>query len=203
MATRTAPWHPAGRHISSLALGSRWLADANRGADEVFERWEMRQLAPIRIGTRFDLVRVLDLRLGRSAVQDMQQAGVPIGPVLLNHAHRALEFLVTMSADHGWSVEGTELIRRPSPGAAARAVPMPAPGGGRIGSREWLIPPNGSQILTEPRHLDTALRRARTTAPAPVRSHHLNFRPGRPERARAGTAPAHFISPGWAGAPRG
>ncbi|WP_406205266.1 hypothetical protein OH807_30540 [Kitasatospora sp. NBC_01560] len=148
---------PAPVHI----LGARWLASANRQSDQVFAQWRSGQLATIETGRRFNVVRVTDQRLGIAALQDMQAAGVVVGPVLLNRPQQAVEFLITMRHGEDWQIRDTELLARPTDGSPAITVPMPAPGLPRTEGRTWLIPPDGRQFLTHPHILANGLRRAR------------------------------------------
>ncbi|AUY50469.1 hypothetical protein [Streptomyces sp. CB01881] len=150
--------HPAPAHI----LGARWLASANRQAATAFTEWRAGQLAAIETGRRFNVVRVTDQRLGTAALQDMQLAGVVVGPVLLNRPRHAVEFLIALRQGEHWQMRDSELITRAIDGSPAVTVAMPAPGLPRTQGRTWLVPPDGRQFLTHPHNLANALRRART-----------------------------------------
>ncbi|MFC5886759.1 hypothetical protein ACFQ0M_47795 [Kitasatospora aburaviensis] len=127
------------------------------------------------MGDTFDVIRVLNQRLGQTALEDLRRNEVPVGPVLLNRPRRAVEFLIPFVRGLEWDIRDTERITR-RPEEALPRVKMPIPGPLTVDGRSWLVAPDGGQILTTPAHLATAIRRARRTlrdAPA-VAGRHLS-----------------------------
>lgn len=141
-------------------LGATWLASANRNPEAAIDRWRVGRLADIETGELFNAVRVTGVQRGLTALTDLREADVPVGPVLHNHADGCVEFLVTTRAAGGWDMPHTHLIGRPQDGEPPPTVAMPAPGMQRISGRIWLVLPDGERRPTDLGDLAVALRRA-------------------------------------------
>ncbi|WP_033255539.1 hypothetical protein [Kitasatospora phosalacinea] len=111
--------------------------------------------------------------LGRVALRvlDEQQPPVAVGPVILNHLLKAVEFIVPASPAL-WP--GSDIVRLDGRLDSTRTVRVP-PLGCRGSGREWLRTPRAAAgkrpILTDPHHLAHALTTARSKFPAgsPIR----------------------------------
>ncbi|MGA5821578.1 hypothetical protein ACPC54_27370 [Kitasatospora sp. NPDC094028] len=145
-------------------LGAHWLARANSDPRAVLLGWTRNELVDIRLGVRFNAVRVTNHRLGTAALGQLQQvadAVGPVGPVIFNDVLRCVEFLVPYSPTALWDMRETEFLRG-GPDAKRRPVlRCPPPGKGPVQGRRWLVEPDGTGTLSHPRNLAAALRAAR------------------------------------------
>ncbi|MDH6130591.1 hypothetical protein [Kitasatospora sp. GP82] len=107
-------------------------------------------------------MRVRDELLGLANLDNLLRARRPVGPVVLNHALRAVEVLIPVSRHRDWQARGTEVLTRQQGSIVPVTVRMPVPGRWLIKGRKWRIAPDGRQILTEPARLAIATYRAWT-----------------------------------------
>ncbi|MFJ6140123.1 hypothetical protein [Kitasatospora sp. NPDC092286] len=150
------------RLTEAAVLGGWWLSQTTDDPDLTRQLWRQGPLAEIPVGIRFNIIR-MSSDLGRAAIEDMQSAGLPQGPVLLDHSNCRCDWLVTIRPTQVWGMRGTELLTGPGTGSGTEAltVPMPVPGVGRVDHLEWLVEPDGTGLLTRPEDLAVAIRRSR------------------------------------------
>jgi hypothetical protein len=138
---------------SSRAIG--WLLRAAPVPGLTLAEWNGRSdgSAELAVGVVWDVVRA-ELELGLEALDRLRLAG-DAGPALCAVAERLVSVLVPVGTAETWAppIRGVTTAGRGQP----LRVPVP-----RVshGTYHWLIPPDGSGFLTDPRHLRTALRRA-------------------------------------------
>ncbi|MFG2525142.1 hypothetical protein [Streptomyces sp. NPDC048527] len=136
--------------------GARWLLNCTPvlGGDVVAGDWDTSPegLALVPIGLLFDVIHVRR-SLGLTALANMHAAGRQIGPVLDDFLQAEVDVLVPAdTADH-WSCPSTTAYGR------GRGLLCPRPGESYAGI-SWLVVPDGSGRLTDPRELESALRGA-------------------------------------------
>jgi hypothetical protein len=138
-------WLLSAAPVPGLALAA-WDGSPDRAAD-------------LAIGLAWDVVHA-DTALGLEAL-DILRYGGAVGPALVCVPEARVSILVPTGSAACWP--GLGLL---SPGVSAVGrgeqlrVPLPQQSYGPL---HWLIPPDGSGLLTDPRRLHTALRRARVT----------------------------------------
>ncbi|WP_280663998.1 MULTISPECIES: hypothetical protein [unclassified Kitasatospora] len=145
-------------------LGAHWLARANRDHKAVLLGWTRNELVDIRLGVRFNAVRVTNHRLGTAALGQLQQvadAVGPVGPVIFNDALRCVEFLIPYSSTALWDMNETQFLRGNENVKHTPVLRCPPPGKGPVKGRRWLIEPDGTGTLTHPHNLAAALRAGR------------------------------------------
>ncbi|WP_316521172.1 hypothetical protein [Kitasatospora brasiliensis] len=151
MVTRIAP------HV----LGRRWLAGVSSTPCTTTDLWRSGSLAPVQLSCRFDAVLVATAFMTQAVLAELDESGVPPGPVLFSHGDQTSCWLVPVRPGADWQLRGTVLFTEPEDGGEPPSVLMPAPGSGRVWGMQWLVDPDGSGRLTRHRDLAVALRRAR------------------------------------------
>ncbi|WP_051811544.1 hypothetical protein [Kitasatospora sp. MBT63] len=145
-------------------LGAHWLARCNSDPRAALLGWTRNELVDIRLGVRFNAVRVTNQRLGTAALGQLQQVAEvvgPVGPVIFNEALRSVEFLITYSSTSIWDMRDSEFLRDNPNVKHNPALRCPPPGREQVQGRRWLIEPDGTGLLTHPHNLAAALRAAR------------------------------------------
>ncbi|RAG81610.1 hypothetical protein DN069_31920 [Streptacidiphilus pinicola] len=138
---------------SSRAIS--WLLRAAPVPGSTLAEWNGRPdgSAELAVGVIWDVVRA-ELELGLEALDRLRLAGLA-GPALCAVAERLVSVLVPVGTADSWSpaIAGVTTAGRGHP----LRVPVP-----RVchGPYHWLIPPDGSGYLTDPKRLRSALRHA-------------------------------------------
>ncbi|GAA1219052.1 hypothetical protein GCM10009665_06350 [Kitasatospora nipponensis] len=144
-------------------LGAHWLARANHDHRSVLAAWTRYELADIRVGVTFYVVRITNHRLGTAALgqlhQVVQEIG-PIGPAISDELGSCVDFLVPSSTAF-WEMNGSQLLTGAPVQGVFPVLSSPPPGKGPVNGRRWLVEPDGTGALTHPRNLASALRAAR------------------------------------------
>ncbi|MFD7583756.1 hypothetical protein [Kitasatospora sp. NPDC059817] len=145
-------------------LGARWLASCNSRPEVTTTLWTRGDVAEVRVGVRFGIIRIHDRRLGNAALGQLQ--GVvdivgPVGPVILNDTQRCVEFFVACTPTTTWDMRDSQLLDCGERGERRVVIKCPPPGKRPSTGRRWLVEPDGGQALTQPASLATALRHAR------------------------------------------
>lgn len=176
-----------------------WLAAAAADPERCRRRWARRGggLVELSAGTRWDAL-VLPAPLGLESLAVLHRTGSRVGPVLFDRGAGSVSYLVATGASGAWVGTGVRTL-----GAGARlAAPRPDAVGGEV---RWLVPPDGSGILTDLGRLESAMHEAvalgvRLPVPArrPVRGG-LSAAGAHRAAAPCGTG-AGVLRPGAAGA---
>ncbi|MEU3559696.1 hypothetical protein [Kitasatospora sp. NPDC006786] len=147
--------------IATHVLGRRWLAGVSSTPRTITDLWRSGSLAPVQLSCRFDAVLIAGAVLTHAVLAELDESGLPLGPVLYSHGDQVSYWLVPVRPGAGWQMHGTVLLTEPEDGGDPPSVLMPAPGTGRLWDRQWLVDPDGSGTLTRHEHLAVALRRTR------------------------------------------
>lgn len=142
---------------ASAHPGTRWLLTCTPeldGEDVIAWDWEDSPdgLALIPLGVLFDVIHVRR-SLGLTALGRMHAAGQHVGPVLDDLLQAELDVLVPANTATDWSCPSTIAYGK------GRGLLCPRPGEAFAGC-SWLVVPDGSGSLTDPRQLFAALRAA-------------------------------------------
>ncbi|MFJ8628564.1 hypothetical protein ACIRD3_37775 [Kitasatospora sp. NPDC093550] len=144
-------------------LGAHWLARANHDHRAVIAAWTRYELADIRVGVTFYLVRITNHRLGIAALgqlHQVEQETGPVGPVISDELGSCVEFLVPSSTAF-WEMRESDLLTGAPAQGVLPVLSSPPPGKGPVNGRRWLVEPDGTGALTHARNLASALRAAR------------------------------------------
>ncbi|AXI76873.1 hypothetical protein [Peterkaempfera bronchialis] len=119
--------------------------------------------AALAIGLAWDVVHAR-IPLGLEALDMLRYAGA-VGPALVCVPEAMVSVLVPTGSAECWAGFGPRPIGVTVAGRGGRLrVPLPSQ---TYGPLHWLIPPDGSGLLTDPRRLHAALRKARMTTRDP------------------------------------
>lgn len=154
----------ASRGAPGADAGADWLASAAPEPDACRREWERhpRGVALLPAGRLWDVL-ILPGELGRAALEVLTRFATGPGPVLDDHDGARLGFLVPPGTAARWVGTG---VRCAGPGSWI-VVPHPARTGG--GAR-WLLSPDGSGRLTDPRTLELAMHEAAARAAGAARA---------------------------------
>ncbi|MFJ6214160.1 hypothetical protein ACIQGZ_12620 [Streptomyces sp. NPDC092296] len=115
--------------------------------------------AELAVGLAWDVVHTR-IMLGLEAL-DILRYGGAVGPALVCVPEALVSVLVPVGSAERWPGFGPAPLGVSALGPGGRLrVPLPRQSYGPL---HWLIPPDGSGLLTDPRRLYLALRKARVT----------------------------------------
>ncbi|MFF8769095.1 hypothetical protein [Kitasatospora sp. NPDC015120] len=157
----------SGRLSLAAPAGWRWLAGVDTDPRFALGQWERGRAALVRLGCRFDAVRVADGGETAAIVADLHAAGRPVGPLLVDRQTRTSTWLVPVRRLPSWDLRGTELLTGDD---EAPAILMPPPTPGETNGMYWAVRPDGSGRLTSHLDLAVALRRVRPRLRGPIGS---------------------------------
>ncbi|MGO4420290.1 hypothetical protein AB4Z54_16540 [Streptomyces sp. MCAF7] len=123
---------------------TQWIQDTGASASRTLLAWEHGDLAPLPVGTAWDVVR-LKQPAGWEAIRLLQKMGLPLGPVL--YAHLTIEVPVQIHAADGWDLPGATVL---GAGETVLVPHMRIADGSTQHGRSWIVPPNHQRLLTDP-----------------------------------------------------
>ncbi|WP_063795799.1 hypothetical protein [Peterkaempfera griseoplana] len=142
-----------------IAVG--WLLRAEPAPGTALAGWDGNPdgAAELAAGLVWDVVHA-PTALALEAL-DMLRYGGAVGPALVCVPESVVSVLVPVGTAERWPGLGLQAtgVRATGLGGALR-VPLPSQ---TYGPLHWLIPPDGSGLLTDPRRLHSALRKAWVT----------------------------------------
>ena len=117
-----------------------WATASGAAARDVLDAWRAGQAAEVPIGRLWDVLRVTTT-LAFAAIERLQTADVPLGPVVEARPAAVIEFLLPPGTARSWPEDllGTTCVAR---GTLRCPSPFVMIGTGRSQSgRRWLAPP--------------------------------------------------------------
>ncbi|MTE18856.1 hypothetical protein F0L17_06840 [Streptomyces sp. TRM43335] len=136
-----------------------WLRPTGR-VPAVLSAWGHGVLAEVPTGIAWDVVRVPS-ELGPDTVRRLRATRAPLGPVLTTPL--GTDFVVAPGSADGWAVTGTSVLGR---GTLVLLPPPETVEPRRVGSRGWLVAPDGRGTLTRAADLRDAYTEALSAAAA-------------------------------------
>ncbi|WP_330349689.1 hypothetical protein [Streptomyces sp. NBC_00582] len=120
-----------------------WIRDTETSVTGALAAWDQGELVEVPAGKAWDVVRV-PRALGWRTVQQMRQAGTPVGPA--QHTPDAVEVLVPVGSAARWELPDAEVLTE----GARVAVPHPATVAPRTQmGHTWIVSPQEGGPLTE------------------------------------------------------
>ncbi|MER7762481.1 hypothetical protein [Streptomyces sp. NPDC097619] len=139
---------------SGVKAAVDWLAQVAPDPDACRWEWERNPLGVVLLpaGRRWDVL-ILPGDLGRPALEVMDLLAPRPGPVLADFGEERLGFFVPPGTAARWVGTGV----RGAGGGTWIVVPHP---GRDTGGMHWVVPPDGSGLLTDPVVLELAMHEA-------------------------------------------
>ena len=128
---------------SAEASPTQWIQGAGASVSATLLAWEHGDLAPLPVGTAWDVVR-LEQPAGWQAIRLLQKIGLPLGPVL--YAHLTVEVPVPVHAADGWDLPDTTVL---GDGETILVPHMRVVVPSTQYGRSWIVPPNHQRLLTD------------------------------------------------------